>query len=58
MSDGASPNSGMPVSSFATAIAGVIKSTAFMAFFKIMSTVSMRLISLVPSKMRLIRASR
>ena len=30
----------------------------FMAFFKIMSTVSMRLISLVPSKMRLMRASR
>ena len=30
----------------------------FMAFFRIMSTVSMRLISLVPSKMRLMRASR
>ena len=58
-SEGALPNSGMPVSSLTTAMAGVIRSISpFIAFFKIMSTVSIRLISLVPSKMRLMRASR
>ena len=39
--------------------AGVIRSISpFIAFLRIMSTVSIRLISFVPSKIRLIRASR
>ena len=54
-----STNDGMPVTSSATARAACRKaSSPFSAFFMIMPGTSMRLISLVPSKMRLMRSSR